>query len=123
MISGGEILKKQRERLNIELKDVEKSIKVRQKFLDSIERNNWSIFSSKIYILGVIKNYSLFLGLDPNSTSAFFRRDYERQESVKFKRKIAGHYFTSETKKIFIVILFFIFILFFGYFGYQLSLY
>lgn len=123
MLSVGEILKKQREKLGVELTDVEKSIKVRQKFLQATEENNWTIFSSKVYIEGIIKNYSVFLGLDPNTTLAFFRRDYERQEAVKFKRKLAGHYFTPETRKVVIALLLLIFLLFFGYFGYQLTLY
>lgn len=123
MLSVGEILKKQRERLKIDLLDVEKEIKVRQKFLSAVEKNNWGIFSSKVYISGIIKNYSLFLGLDPNNILAFFRRDYERQESIRFKRKLAGHYFAPETRKIFIAILVLIFVLFFGYFGFQLKLY
>lgn len=123
MLSVGEILKKQREKLNINLADVEKSIKVRQKFLRAIEDNDWSIFSSKVYISGIIKNYSLFLGLDSSAIMAFFRRDYERQEAIKFKRKLASNHFTPETRKIVLAILFFIFILFFGYFSYQLKLY
>ncbi len=123
MLSVGEILKKQREKLNINLADVEKSIKVRQKILRAIEDNEWSIFSSKVYISGIIKNYSLFLGLDSSAIMAFFRRDYERQEAIKFKRKLASNHFTPETRKIVLAILFFIFILFFGYFSYQLKLY
>ena len=123
MLSVGEILQKQRTRLNIDLSEVEKAIKVRQKFLRAIEKNNWSIFSSKVYISGVIKNYSLFLGLDPATTLAFFRRDYERQESVRFKRRLSGSYFAPETRKVFWGLLLVIFILFFTYFGYQLKLY
>ncbi|OGK11826.1 hypothetical protein A2954_05225 [Candidatus Roizmanbacteria bacterium RIFCSPLOWO2_01_FULL_37_12] len=123
MLSVGEIIKKQRERLNIDFNEVERAIKVRKKFLLAVEQNNWAIFSSRVYISGIIKNYSLFLGLDPNTTLAFFRRDYERQEAIKFKRRLAGYYFTPETKKAFIVVLVFIFALFFGYFGFQLTLY
>ena len=123
MISVGEILKKQREKLNIDFIDVEKATKIRQKFLNAVENNNWRIFSSKVYIEGIIKNYSTFLNLNPTATLAFFRRDYERQESIKFKRKLGRYYFTPETKKIILALLFFIFFLFFGYFGYQLKMY
>lgn len=123
MLSVGEIIKKQRERMNIDFPEIEKKIKVRQKFLRAVEDNNWQIFSSKVYISGIIRNYSLFLGLDPNNTLAFFRRDYEKHEAIRFKRKLSGSYFTPETKKIFSVLLMLIFILFFGYFGFQLKLY
>ncbi|OGK35311.1 hypothetical protein A3F58_03405 [Candidatus Roizmanbacteria bacterium RIFCSPHIGHO2_12_FULL_37_9b] len=123
MLSVGEILKKQREKLGINLNEVEKQIKVRQKFLSAIEENNWGIFTSKVYIGGIIKNYSKILGLDPRRTLAFFRRDYERLETVKFKSRVASRYLTPETKKIVMALLIFIFLIFFGYFGYQLKLY
>ena len=123
MLSVGEILKKQREKLKIDFIDVEGATKIREKFLNAVESNNWRIFSSKVYIEGIIKNYSTFLNLNPAATLAFFRRDYERRESVKFKGKLGRYYFTPETKKIILALLFFIFFLFFGYFGYQLKMY
>lgn len=123
MLSVGEILKNQREKLGISLRDIEEQLKVRQKFLRSIEENNWSNFTSKVYIEGIINNYSKFLGVDPRRAIAFFRRDYERLETVKFKRRFASGSLTPETKKIVGTLLFLIFILFFGYFGYQLKLY
>ncbi len=121
MLSVGEILKKQREQLGINLEDVEKQIKIRKKFLQALEENNLSIFTSKIYISGIIKNYSQYLGLDPKRTLAFFRRDYEKLEPIKFKRKIRSKYLRPETRMIVSLLLVSIFILFFGYFGYQLK--
>ena len=123
MLSVGEILKKQREKLNIQLSDVEKAIKVRQKFLIAVEENDWTNFASKIYIAGIIKNYSNYLGLDSGTTLAFFRRDYARKEGTKFKSRLAIHIFTSETKKTTTAVLVLIFVLFFTYFGYQLKVY
>src|SRR3989344_4133372 len=123
MLSVGEILKKQREKLGLELKDIEKAIKARIKFLTAVEENNWKIFSSKIYISGIIKNYSRYLGLNSSNALAFFRRDYEKLESINFKRRLAGSYFTPETRKIFITIIILIFLVFFAYFGFQLKQY
>lgn len=123
MLSVGEILKKRREVLGINLKNVEKEIKIREKFLTAVEQNNWNIFSSKIYIAGIIKNYSQYLDLDPERTLAFFRRDYEKKETVRFKRKIASKYLTPETRKIVFILIFAVFVIFFSYFGYQLKQY
>ncbi len=123
MLTVGEILKSQRETKNIQLTDVEKQIKVRAKFLQAIENNNWNYFSSKIYITGIIQNYADYLELDPKKMLAFFRRDYERKEDVRFKRRIASSYLSSETRRIVISALVGIFIIFFGYFGYQLKNY
>lgn len=123
MLSVGEILKKERERLGISLNKVEKEIRIRQKFLQAVEENNWSSFTSKVYIAGIIKNYSQFLGLDPQKTLAFFRRDYERKETMRFRRRLSIRYLTPETKKLVFAGLIIAFLLFFGYFGYQLKQY
>jgi cytoskeletal protein RodZ len=123
MLTVGDILRKAREKQNIKLSDVEKQTRVRTKFLESIENNDWNFFSSKIYITGIIKNYSDYLGLDSKKVLAFFRRDYEKQEEVKFKTRVSLRYLTPETRKV-ILIMVSLMVLFFGvYFGYQLKLY
>ncbi len=123
MLTVGEILKKQREKKGYTLSQVEKEIKIRQKFLAAIEENNWKDFSSKVYIAGIVKNYSKFLGIDPQKAYAYFSRDYEKKEEISFKKKLADHYLTPTTKKAVLAILIFIFGLFFLYFGYQLKLF
>lgn len=123
MVTVGEILKNQRELLGIQLSKVEKDIKIRLKFLQAVENNQWTTFSSKIYISGIIKNYSQYLGLDPKRTLAFFRRDYEKLEPMKFKRKITSKYLTPETRNIVYILGIATFIIFFSYFGYQLKQY
>lgn len=123
MLSVGTILKKEREKKGLLLIDIEKQIKVREKYLKAVEEENWSYFSSKIYITGILKNYSRVLNLDHKKILAFFRRDYERKEEVKFKKKITSTYLTSETKK-FLKFGFIILILFFIlYFIFQLKTY
>lgn len=123
MLTIGEILKKTREKNNLSLLEVERNIKVREKFLLAIETNDWSLFSSKIYISGIIKNYSRFLGLDEKKILAFFRRDYEKKEEMKFKKRLSSHYLTPESKKYLIMIFIISFFLIFGYFTYQLKLF
>jgi len=123
MTTVGEILQKERIDKGIALLDIEKQIKVREKYLRAIEENNWDFFSSKIYITGILKNYSRLLGLDEKKVLAFFRRDYEKKDEVKFKRKVSQQYLTPETRQVLkrgFIILFLFFIL---YFGYQLKLY
>lgn len=123
MLTVGELLKKEREKKQITLKDVEKHIRVREKYLKALEENKWSYFSSKIYIIGIIKNYANFLGLETGHMLAFFRRDYERTEEMKFKRRISSKYLTPQTRKIAALVIVLMFIFFVSYFGYQLALY
>jgi len=123
MTTVGQILKIERESQGLLLSDIEKKIRIREKYLIALESDDWNFFSSKIYIIGILKNYSRVLGLDPKKILAFFRRDYERKEEVKFKEKISSSYLISNSSTIikFLVTLSFIFI--FIYFGYQLKLY
>lgn len=123
MLSVGNILKKERLRKGYSLADVEKKIKVRQHLLAAVEADKWSLFSSKIYIVGVIKNYSDFLGLDPKKMLAFFRREYERTDEIRFKKKVASSYLKSDTRMIAVIGLVLVVLFFLVYFGYQLFLY
>ncbi len=123
MLSVGNILKNEREKKGLLLVDIEKQIKVREKYLKAIEEENWNYFSSKIYIIGILKNYSRILNLDNKKILAFFRRDYERKEEVKFKKRVSSKYLTSETKKFLKLGLIILFIFFTSYFLYQLKIY
>ena len=123
MLSVGKLLKDARERKNISLSDVEKRIKVREQFLHALENDEWSIFTSRIYIIGILKNYARFLGLDERKILAFFRREYERIEDVKFKEKVSSSYLSSDSKKTIIAGFVFVCILLMGYFSYQLFQY
>jgi len=123
MLSVGEILKKERLNQGLTYPDIEKKIKVREKYLRALEKNDWDFFSSKIYITGILKNYSRLLNLDEKKILAFFRRDYEKKDDVKFKQKISQKYLTPETRQVLRNGLVGLVIFFFVYFGYQLMLY
>lgn len=123
MLSVGTIFSRERQRRGFTLKQVEKHTRIREKFLEAIETNDWSLFSSKIYITGLIKNYSKFLDLDEEKMAAYFRRDYERREEVKFKKRVESKYFKSETRKLIIVGISIVVLIFAGYFAYQLKNY
>lgn len=123
MTTVGEILKSERINKGLTLHDIEMKIKVREKYLRAVEENNWSFFTSRIYITGIIRNYSKVLNQDEKKVLAFFRRDYEKKDDVRFKKGITSRYLSPETKLVlrngFIVLILFFII----YFSYQLKLY
>ncbi|MEO6508357.1 MAG: helix-turn-helix domain-containing protein [Patescibacteria group bacterium] len=123
MLSVGELLSNERIRKNLTLKQVEKEIRIREKMLQAVEDNDWTQFSSKIYITGIIRNYAKYLGLDPNKMLIFFRRDYEKKEEIKFKKSVSQSYLKPETKKLFYGVLTLIVLIFFAYFTFQLKLF
>ncbi|PIY69421.1 hypothetical protein COY90_00690 [Candidatus Roizmanbacteria bacterium CG_4_10_14_0_8_um_filter_39_9] len=123
MLSVGELLQKQRIRKGYDLAHIEKQIKIRAQFLKAVEENNWNIFSSKIYIVGIIKNYARFLGLEEKKVVAFFRREYEQKDDIHFKKRVSSRYLISDTKKIVRIGLIIICLFFVTYFGFQLFTY
>lgn len=74
MLTVGEILKEKRLDRKLTLEQVEKTIKIRTKFLKLIEDNNFKSFESAPTLRGFIRNYANFLGLSNTQIMAFYRR-------------------------------------------------
>jgi len=123
MVTIGEILIRERRKRGLTLEQVEKATKIRKKNLEAVEKNDWKNFSSKTYIIGIIKTYGKFLGLNQDKLIAFFRRQYEKKEEIKFKERINKTHLTPQSKKFFKLSILLIFLLFSLYFGYQLIIY
>jgi cytoskeletal protein RodZ len=122
MLTIGSMLRTERERKKLSLEDVERKLRVRRKYLAAIEENNWTLFSSKIYIEGIIKNYAHLVGLDQKKASAFFRREYEKKDDVAFKRKVSTKLLKSTNRYYAIVgglVLTALIVLYFGFQLYQ----
>lgn len=124
MLTVGEILKTERDKQSLSIQEVEKKIRIRSKFLIAVEKNDWSQFSSNVYISGIIKNYAAFLGIDSGRALAFFRREYEkREEDSNFKEKLSRKLTISERRRSTVIGLGIVLVLFFSYFGYQIYRY
>ncbi|MFZ5845111.1 MAG: helix-turn-helix domain-containing protein, partial [Patescibacteria group bacterium] len=74
MKTVGSILKSERLAKGYTLEAVEQATKIRVKFLEAIENDNFQILPSASYAKGFVKNYSEFLGLESSTVLAFFRR-------------------------------------------------
>lgn len=123
MLTVGKILKSERIKKNFLLEDIAKEIRIREKYLTALEEDDWSPFTSKVYISGIIRNYSKFLGLNPEKMQAFFRREYARHEDVYFKKRLSVKYLTPQTKKIIFYLIIIMILGFSYYFGYQVKRY
>lgn len=77
MKTVGTMLAEARRAKGLTLLEVEKRTKIRSKFIDAIEHDQYDVLPSLIYAKGFVKNYSEFLGLDSNTVMAFFRRQTE----------------------------------------------
>jgi cytoskeletal protein RodZ len=77
MKTVGSILHEARVAKNLHIRDVEKATKIREKFLESIERDDFASLPSPSYAKGFVRNYAEYLGLQPDKMMAFFRRQMQ----------------------------------------------
>lgn len=74
MKTVGSMLRESRKTKGLTLEQVERATKIRKKFLEAIERDDYTKLPSVAYAKGFVQNYSDFLGMDRNYSLAIFRR-------------------------------------------------
>ena len=74
MKTVGVILHTARTTKGFSLEHVEKDTKIRKKFLEAIETDDFTKLPSLAYAKGFVKNYAEYLGIDSGSALAIFRR-------------------------------------------------
>lgn len=65
-IGIGEKLRKARLEKGITFDDVVKDTKIRTRYLQALEEENWDVFPGNVYLKGFLRTYSNYLGLDEN---------------------------------------------------------
>lgn len=86
MRTVGQMLKEARVAKNLTLADVEKTTKVRSKFLAALEADDYKKMPELPYIQGFLKLYSDFLGLRTYTIMAIFRRQYTSRDKGSDER-------------------------------------
>jgi Helix-turn-helix domain len=83
MESGvGASLREARKRRELDLADVEAAIKIRVRYLQAIEDEDWDVLPGDVYVRGFVRTYASYLGLDGERLVEEYRRgaEAERQE-------------------------------------------
>ena len=75
----GAIFKETREKQGKTLEDAVKETKIAKKYLIAIENENFDIFPGETYLIGFIRNYAQFLGLNPDEMIQRYK-SYKIQE-------------------------------------------
>jgi hypothetical protein len=70
----GPTLRKARNRRKVELSEVEAAIKIRVRYLQAIENEEWDALPGDAYARGFIRTYAYFLGLDGERLADDYRR-------------------------------------------------
>ncbi len=79
METVGQILRTEREKKNLTIKDAEKGTSIRFLYLNAIEEGNYSVLPGEVYLKGFIKNYADFLGLDGQKMVNIYRQEKETE--------------------------------------------
>jgi cytoskeleton protein RodZ len=65
----GQLLENKRREKGLSLKDVEEATKIRKRYLEGLEREDYGMLPDPIYAHGFLKTYANFLGLDGEKLS------------------------------------------------------
>jgi cytoskeletal protein RodZ len=76
-----------RERKGVDLYRAERDTKIRARYLAALERGEYRELPGDVYTKGFLRNYALYLGLDPEEVVAQWRR--ERGEAVQPRQVLA----------------------------------
>ena len=71
----GERLLAARERKGVDLYRAERDTKIRARYLGALERGEYRELPGSVYTKGFLRNYALYLGLDPDDVLLQWRRE------------------------------------------------
>ena len=73
MFEIGNTLREARVRRNLTLQQVEEDIKIRVKYVQAMENEDWDVMPGVTYVKGFLRTYATYLGLDPDVIIGEFR--------------------------------------------------
>lgn len=73
MFEIGTTLREARVRRNLTLQQVEEDTKIRVKYVQAMENEDWDLMPGVTYVKGFLRTYSTYLGLDPEVIIGEFR--------------------------------------------------
>lgn len=82
----GKLLEEKRKSKKLSYDEISEVIKINPEYLEALENADYAKFPSEVYVKGFLRNYSRFLGIDPDHALALYRREQENaQEAPKIK--------------------------------------
>lgn len=99
----GNFLRERREARGISLIEVEKDLKIRKKYLQALEEGNIDAIPGKTYLIGYLRNYSKYLGIDEENVNQIIQtyRNLEKQKTGLEETKEEKIYLKTKNRSIF----------------------
>lgn len=76
----GDILRREREKQNLTVKDVEQETSIRALYIEAIENGDYKSLPGEVYAKGFIRNYAGFLKLDADAILQQYREENHPEE-------------------------------------------
>lgn len=89
METVGQILRAEREKQNLTVKDVERETSIRALYITSIEEDKYKVIPGEVYLKGFIRNYANFLGLNGPELVNLYRESQQPEEPVALEKPAA----------------------------------
>jgi len=99
----GEIIKEERLRKGVSLRQLEKATKIKREFLQALEMGDWAKLPEYPILAGFVKNISQILDLSETKILAFLRRDYFRKEPPKKSYEVQQEFVWTPKHTFFLV--------------------
>ena len=82
----GRYLEQKRKEKGLSLEEVEQATKIRKRYLDGLEREDYAVLPDGVYAQGFLKTYANFLGLDGEALSRQLksRRKPRRERGINY---------------------------------------
>lgn len=99
----GNFLRESREARGISLIEVEKDLKIRKKYLQALEEGNVNVVPGKTYLIGYLRNYSKYLGIDDENINQIIQtyNNLKKQKADLEKTKVNKVYLKTKDRSIF----------------------
>jgi len=78
----GNLLEEKRKSKKLRYDEISEIIKINPEYLEALENADYTKFPSEVYVKGFLRNYSRFLGIDPDHALALYRREQEKSLSA-----------------------------------------
>ena len=78
----GDLLRRERERQNLSIKDIEKATSIRALYIDAIEKGEYKTLPGEVYAKGFVRNYANYLKLNANEIVNAFNEEMHPQEEL-----------------------------------------
>lgn len=83
----GKLLSQEREDKNISLEQASRHLLIKIDQLEALESGAWLKLPEPAFVSGFIRNYAVYLGLDPKLALALYRREFDPAKTPQTKPK------------------------------------